>query len=60
MVILLIVFLKVVTMANKWLSAKLPKDFKTYRLMELIKANDKVSIPINQDNCSAGQWRTES
>ncbi len=30
-------------------------DFRLNRLMELIKLNDKLSILINQDNCSAAE-----
>lgn len=29
---------------------------KPHRLIELISPNDKLSIPINQDNCSGVQW----
>ena len=42
-----------VAMANNWFPVTLQNDFKLDRLMELIRPNDKLSIPINQDNCSA-------
>lgn len=42
-----------VTMVNNRLSVTLQNDYRLDRLIELIKFNDKLSIPINQDNCIA-------
>lgn len=42
-------------MVNNRLSVTLQNDYRLDRLIELIKLNDKLSIPINQDNCTAAE-----
>lgn len=46
-----------VTMVNNWLSVTLQNDYRLDRLIEIIKLNDKLSIPINQDNCIAAETK---
>lgn len=46
------IFSAPVAIVNNWLPVTLLDDFTLDRLMELITLSDKLSILINQDNCS--------